>query len=121
MRTRFSTLIPVLVPVVFLWLGSVASAQGDKEKFKARYEALPSDSNFDRHDLSGIWTQTKLDHSLGTPAPPLTPAGIAAMAGRMSTAALLATPAGGSSTTDRLAQIETLNAIATEIRIRMRG
>ena len=83
MRTRFSTLIPVLVPVVFLWLGSVASAQGDKEKFKARYEALPSDSNFDRHDLSGIWTQTKLDHSLGTPAPPLTPAGIAAMAGRI--------------------------------------
>src|SRR5207244_12849267 len=82
MRTRFSTLIPVLVPAVFLLLAGIGSAQDDKAKFKARYDSLPSDANFDRHDLSGIWTQTKLDHSLGTPAPPLTPAGMAAMEGR---------------------------------------
>lgn len=41
---------------------------------------------------------------------------IAAMAGRMSAAALLATPAGVSPTTDRLAQVETLAAIANEIK-----
>lgn len=41
---------------------------------------------------------------------------VAAMAGRMSTAALLATPAGVSPTTDRLAQVETLAAIANEIK-----
>lgn len=46
---------------------------------------------------------------------------IAAMAGRMSAGALLATPPGIAVSTDRLAQIETLNAVATEIRIRMRG
>src|SRR5438876_6249589 len=73
-----------LTVFVFLLTMSMAARaqQSDKEKFKARYEALPSDSDFDRHDLSGIWTQTKLDHSLGTPAPPLTPAGMAAMEGR---------------------------------------
>ena len=78
MRSRWTTLVFVLM------MSLTASAQqGDKEKFKARYEALPSDADFDRHDLSGIWTQTKLDHSLGTPVPPLTPAGIAAMNGRI--------------------------------------
>src|SRR5712691_11277307 len=91
MRTRFGSLIPVLVSVVFLLQGRVTGAQqrvtgaqqDDKDKFKARYEALPSELTFDRHDLSGIWTQTRLDHSLGTPAPPLTAAGAAAMAGRV--------------------------------------
>ena len=63
--------------LVFL-LAGLAHAQDDKEKFKARYESLPADSNFDPHDLSGIWTLTKNDHSLGTPAPPLTPAGVVA-------------------------------------------
>lgn len=41
---------------------------------------------------------------------------IAAMAGRMSTAALLATPPGVQPSADRLAQVETLVAIANEIR-----
>ena len=77
MQNRFITLM-----LVFL-LAGLAHAQDDKEKFKARYESLPADSNFDPHDLSGIWTLTKNDHSLGTPAPPLTPAGVAAMAGRI--------------------------------------
>src|SRR5437870_13503810 len=74
MQNRFITLM-----LVFL-LAGLAHGQDDKEKFKARYESLPADSNFDPHDLSGIWTLTKNDHSLGTPAPTLTPAGLAAMA-----------------------------------------
>ena len=41
---------------------------------------------------------------------------IQAMAGRMSTAALLTTPAGVAPATDRLAQVETLAAIANEIK-----
>jgi hypothetical protein len=45
---------------------------------------------------------------------------IAAMADRMSGAALLSTPAAVAQSTDRLAQIETLNAIAAEIRVRIR-
>jgi len=83
MRIPFSILMPALASVVFLLRGSMVNAQDDKEKFKARYEAVSSDGNFDHHDLSGIWTQTKLDHSLGTPNPTLTPAGVAAMAGRI--------------------------------------
>lgn len=46
---------------------------------------------------------------------------IAAMAGRMSAAALLTTPMGTASNTDRLAQVEVLNVIATEIRSRTRS
>lgn len=43
---------------------------------------------------------------------------IQAMAGRMSTSALLVTPPGAVSNTDRLAQVETLVAIANEIKSR---
>src|SRR5262245_21344763 len=64
-------------------LVAVAHAQDDKAKFKARYESLTADANFDPHDFSGIWTLTRTDHSLGTPAPPLTPAGQTAKAGRV--------------------------------------
>ena len=77
MRNRFVTLM------LLFSLASLAHAQDDKEKFKARYESLAADSNFDPHDLAGIWTLTRNDHSLGTPAPPLTPAGKAATAGRI--------------------------------------
>lgn len=45
---------------------------------------------------------------------------IVAMAGRMSAAALLSTPSNVVASTDRIAQIETLNAIAAEIRTRVR-
>ena len=57
--------------------------QGDKDKFKARYEANAGSKEFDPHDFSGIWEMTRLDHSFGTPPPPSTPAGTAAMAGRI--------------------------------------
>lgn len=43
---------------------------------------------------------------------------IAVMAGRMSAAALLATPSGTAANADRLAQVETLAAIANEIKRR---
>ena len=78
MRGRGITLVLLVVS-----LAAVAHAQDDKEKFKARYEANVGNGKFNPRDLSGIWTLTKNDHSLGTPAPPLTPAGIAAKAGRI--------------------------------------
>ncbi|PYS06001.1 MAG: hypothetical protein DMG17_33215, partial [Acidobacteria bacterium] len=65
MRNRFLILIPALAAVLFLFSEGVA-AQG-----------------FDPHDLSGIWTRTARDHSLGTKPPPLTRAGIEAMKGRI--------------------------------------
>ena len=83
MRRPSIPLMAFLVSVLLLSLAGFAHAQDDKAKFKALYDALPADPNFDPHDLSGIWTQTKLDHSLGTPAPPLTPAGTEAMKGRI--------------------------------------
>jgi hypothetical protein len=69
--------------LLVLSLGVVAHAQDDKSKFKARYDANAGNKKFDPRDLSGIWTLTRNDHSLGTPAPPLTPAGQAAKAGRI--------------------------------------
>jgi len=48
MRNRFVTLI------VLFSLAGLAYAQDDKDKFKARYESQPTDSNFDPRDLSGI-------------------------------------------------------------------
>ena len=78
MQNRFITLL-----VLLFSLAALAYAQDDKDKFKARYENQESSSVFDPHDLSGIWTLTRNDHSLGTPAPPLTPAGAAAMKGRI--------------------------------------
>jgi hypothetical protein len=82
MRKRFMTLIPV-VSAVLLLSAAIANAQDDKEKFKQRYEANVSNGPFDPHDLSGIWTMTVLDHTLGTLPPPLTPAGKEAMKGRI--------------------------------------
>jgi hypothetical protein len=71
----FTMALPVLL------LASVAYAQIDK--FKDLYEANVGSQDFDPRDLSGYWMMTKLDHTLGTPAPPLTPAGIKAKAGRI--------------------------------------
>jgi hypothetical protein len=65
------------------WLASAAQAQGDLDKFPKRIEALPGSTKFNPRDLTGFWTLIKNDHSLGTPAPPLTPAGQAAKAGRI--------------------------------------
>src|SRR5258705_1766387 len=70
--------------IVVLSLAAIAHAQSDeKSKYKGRLDTQASDKKFDPHDLSGIWQLTKNDHTLGTPAPPLTPAGEAAKAGRV--------------------------------------
>lgn len=69
--------------LILFSLAGIAQGQGDKDKFKARYESLPANSNFDPRDFAGIWQLTRNDHTLGTPAPPLTPAGMAAMKGRI--------------------------------------
>ena len=72
-----------LVLVLVLSLAVAAQAQDEKDKYKERYEKQESSNIFDPHDLSGIWTLTRNDHSLGTKAPALTPAGMKAKAGRV--------------------------------------
>jgi hypothetical protein len=52
--------------------------------FFVLFVVLPlSGQAFDPHDLSGIWMRTVRDHSLGTKPPALTPAGVAAIKGRI--------------------------------------
>src|ERR1043166_2006421 len=75
-----------LMIVVLSLATAAAHAQGgsdEKSKYKARLDAQAANKKFDPHDLSGIWQLTKNDHTLGTPAPPLTSAGQAAKAGRV--------------------------------------
>jgi hypothetical protein len=83
MRTRFTTGMVVLVLLLSLSAGLANAQLDDKEKFKLRYETADPNTPFDRHDLSGIWTMTKLDHTMGTPPPALTPAGAEAIKGRV--------------------------------------
>src|SRR6059036_2266296 len=72
-----------LVLPVLLVSASVANAQAIPGKFKPIYEKSATDQQFDPHDFTGIWEMTVRDHTLGAPPPPLTPAGKAAMAGRV--------------------------------------
>jgi hypothetical protein len=74
--------IATVLGVASLFLAATAYGQG-KEDFKAKYDANAGSKNFDPHDLTGIWEMTVLDHTLGTPAPPLTEAGKMAMKGRI--------------------------------------
>jgi hypothetical protein len=60
-----------------------ADAQGFRQEVLKDINANVGDQNFDPRDLSGIWMLTRNDHTLGTPAPPLTAAGLAAKAGRV--------------------------------------
>ena len=73
---RLALLLLCLAPAV------TASAQGFREETIKAIDANRGDQNFNPRDLSGIWMLTRNDHTLGTPAPPLTPAGVAAKAGR---------------------------------------
>ena len=84
MRNRFMTLVTALA-VVFVWPAASANGQGvpGNGKFKPIYEKGATDQQFDPHDFTGIWEMTVRDHTLGTTAPPLTPAGVAAMEGRV--------------------------------------
>jgi hypothetical protein len=81
MQTRL-TAVAAFLSLTVIFSGITAHAQG-KEDFKAKYDANKGSTNFDPHDLSGVWEMTVLDHTLGTPAPPLTEAGKQAMKGRI--------------------------------------
>ena len=58
--------------LVLLSLAAVVHAHGDRDRVRQRYETTAADAKFDPRDLSGIWTLTRNDHTLGTPPPPLT-------------------------------------------------
>jgi hypothetical protein len=78
MRRCWITLLGLLlVPAIGV------HAQDDKARVRKELEASAATKSFTPRDLSGIWMQTRLDHSLGTPPPPLTPAGVSAKAGRI--------------------------------------
>jgi len=81
MRTRLTTVVAFLA--LTLILSAVTGQAQGKEDFKAKYDANKGSANFDPHDFGGIWEMTVLDHTLGTPAPPLTEAGKQAMKGRV--------------------------------------
>ena len=68
--------------LLFLSMPVVAHAQRDyRVKFDEWHKANPGSSVFDPRDLSGYWTRRERNpFNLGTPAPPLTPAGVAAKA-----------------------------------------
>jgi hypothetical protein len=84
MRNRVITVLTALA-AVFVFSASIVNAQDNTGggKFKPIYEKGTSDQQFDPHDYTGIWEMTVRDHTLGTKPPPLTPAGVAAMAGRV--------------------------------------
>ncbi len=82
---RRCTIHATILAAMFVLSAAIASAQGGPggKDFKALYDANKGNQNFDPHDLTGYWELTLNDHTLGTPAPPLTPAGKAAMKGRI--------------------------------------
>jgi hypothetical protein len=82
MTWKFFSAFIVLSALLVLSAG-IANGQAIPGKFKPIYEKSTSDQQFDPHDFTGIWEMTVRDHTLGVPPPPLTPAGKAAMAGRV--------------------------------------
>ena len=82
MTWKFFSAVMVLSALLVLSAG-VANGQAIPGKFKPIYEKSTNDQQFDPHDFTGIWEMTVRDHTLGVPPPPLTPAGKAAMAGRV--------------------------------------
>jgi hypothetical protein len=83
MRNRIIIVFTALT-AVFVWSASISNAQDTGNgKFKPIYEKGATDQQFDPHDFTGIWEMTVRDHTLGVKPPPLTPAGVAAMAGRV--------------------------------------
>ena len=73
----------MVLPALIILSAGIANAQAIPGKFKPIYEKNTGDQQFDPHDFTGIWEMTVRDHTLGVPPPPLTPAGKAAMAGRV--------------------------------------
>jgi hypothetical protein len=68
--------------LLFVSLSITAAAQRDyRLKFDEWHKNNPGSSVFDPRDFSGYWTRRqRAPFNLGTPAPPLTPAGVAAKA-----------------------------------------
>src|SRR5216110_2630846 len=73
----------MVLPLLLVLSAGAANAQAIPGKFKPIYEKSATDQQFDSHDFTGIWEMTVRDHTLGVAPPPLTPAGKAAMAGRI--------------------------------------
>ena len=82
MISRLFSVVMALAVTLVLSAG-IANAQAIAGKFKPIYEKGKTDQQFDPHDFTGIFEMTVRDHTLGTKPPPLTPAGVAAMAGRI--------------------------------------
>jgi hypothetical protein len=86
MRHGFNVIV-IALAVIFVSSAGIARAQGGQGaiqgKFKPIYEKGATDQQFDPRDFTGIWEMTVRDHTFGTPPPALTPAGKAAMAGRI--------------------------------------
>ena len=59
MRNHFTTTTAILIVLLFPLLTVGAYAQGDKDKFKARYENAVGSKEFDPHDFTGIWEMTE--------------------------------------------------------------
>src|SRR5262245_58821599 len=73
----------ILAMAATVLIAGVAHAQGGRGN-RGQAPAAPADNRpFDPHDLGGYWISTVGGHALGTKAPALTPAGIAAMKGRV--------------------------------------
>src|SRR2546425_12602266 len=84
MRTRFVGLMPVLAAALLFSLVALAQAPaGQRQGGRGRGNAAPEPPDtrpFDAHDLSGYWLKNTVrprEH------PPLTPAGVEAMKGRV--------------------------------------
>jgi hypothetical protein len=82
MNWKFFSAVLVLSALLVLSAGA-ANGQAIPGKFKPIFEKGANDQQFDPHDFTGTWEMTVRDHTLGAPPPPLTPAGKAAMAGRV--------------------------------------
>lgn len=83
MRNRI-VIVFVLLTAVFVWSASIVNAQNTGNgKPRPVYEKGTTDQQFDPHDFAGIWEMTVRDHTFGVKPPPLTPAGVAARAGRV--------------------------------------
>src|SRR5437879_2896227 len=80
MRTR---LIVVLAVLFTLFIADAAQAQRGRGNRGNAPAAPPDNRPFDPRDLSGYWVSTVGGHALGTKAPALTPAGVAAKKGRI--------------------------------------
>ena len=86
MQNRVIIVLTALA-VFFVCSAGIVNAQEQENigggKFRPVFEKGTSDQQFDPHDFTGVWEMTVRDHTLGGRPPALTPAGVAAKAGRV--------------------------------------